>query len=209
MSRALSAFQVHARILLAAVGLAWALEIVDETLLGRSLDSLGIRPRDLTWLWGILLAPLLHGSFGHLLANTVPFLVLGWLVLVRKTADFVVVTAGALLVGGLGVWLFGAPRTVHIGASGLVFGYLGYLLVRGYLERTWQALSIALLVGVLYGSALWGLLPTQPGISWEGHASGFAGGAAAARMLVRRRPLPGRRTPAGGTGSAARPFRVR
>lgn len=177
----------HATILGWFVGLIWALELIDVFLLRGSLNALGIRPRSASGLWGILFAPFLHGGLPHLIANTVPLLMLGWLVMLRRLSDFFVVTALAMLIGGLGVWLFAQPNTIHLGASGLIFGYLGFLLLRGYFERSFTSILLAVVVGVLYGGALWGLLPSRPGISWEGHLFGFLGGAAAARVLTRKR----------------------
>lgn len=178
--------KTQAVILLGVVGLMWGLEIIDQIFLGNSLNSLGIRPRSASGLWGILFAPFLHGNFAHLIGNTVPFVILGWLVMLREISDFFVVTITALLVGGLGVWLFAAPGPVHIGASGLIFGYLGYLLFRGYFERSAVAVILSLIVGVFYGSLIWGIFPSQFGISWQGHLFGFGGGALAARLLARR-----------------------
>ncbi len=169
------------------VAVIWLAELVDLFFLRGSLDYLGIRPRDLGWLWGIVLAPFLHGGMPHLIANTVPLLMLGWLVGVRRRVDFFLVTAVVTLLGGLGVWLLARPGTIHLGASGVVFGYLGYLLLRAWFERSAAAMLIALIAGFLYGGALWGLLPTQPGISWEGHLFGFAGGATTARFVGQRR----------------------
>jgi membrane associated rhomboid family serine protease len=166
----------------------WLAEVADLVLVRGTLDAGGIRPRTEAGLWGILLAPFLHAGFAHLLANTAPLLVLGWLVLVRGLRDFVRVTAVAVLPGGLGVWLVGGTRTVHIGASGLVFGYLGYLFLRGYWERSVSAILVAVAAGVLYGGVLWGILPTGHGVSWEGHLFGFAGGATAASTHRRRSP---------------------
>ena len=180
----------RARVLAGLVGLMWLEEIADLVLFHGALDAGGIRPRTEAGLWGILLAPFLHADFAHLLANTVPLLVLGWLVLVRGRRDFLWVTAVAVLLGGLGVWLVGGPNTVHIGASGLVFGYLGYLLLRGYWERSLPAILVAVVAGVLYGGALWGVLPLSHGVSWEGHLFGFSGGATAASAHRRRRSLP-------------------
>jgi len=174
------------------VSVIWLTELVDLLFLRGSLDYLGIRPRDLGWLWGIVLAPFLHGGMAHLIANTVPLLVLGWLVAVRRRVDFFLVTAVVTLLGGLGVWLLARPGTIHLGASGVVFGYLGYLLLRAWFERSAAAMLVALIAGFLYGGALWGLLPTQPGISWEGHLFGFAGGATTARFAGRRQPPNGR-----------------
>jgi membrane associated rhomboid family serine protease len=182
--------EIRVQVLAGLVGLMWLEEVADLLIFHGALDAEGIRPRTEMGLWGILLAPFLHAGFAHLLANTVPLLVLGWLVLLRGRRDFLWVTAVAALVGGLGVWLVGGPNTVHIGASGLVFGYLGYLLLRGYRERSLSAILIAVVAGVLYGSALWGLLPVRRGVSWESHLFGFAGGAAAASVHRRRRSLP-------------------
>lgn len=163
--------------------LLWILEILDLLLRG-ALDRLGIRPRQLVGLPGILLAPLLHGNLGHLAANTGPLAILGTLILLDGQSSWLVVTATAWLVSGLGVWLLGRPRTNHLGASGVVFGYLGFLLLRGYFVQSPTAVGIALLVGFLYGGVLWGLLPLRQGRSWTGHAFGFLGGAIAARYLV-------------------------
>jgi membrane associated rhomboid family serine protease len=155
---------------------AWLLEIGDALIPGHWLDSQGIRPHTIAGLWGILFAPFLHAGFAHLAANTVPFLILGFLVVLRGLSTFVVVSVLVMAVGGLGVWLFGSPNTDHIGASGVIFGYIGYLLGRGYFERGLWAIVIALLVAVLYGSALWGILPADPRISWQGHLFGFLAG---------------------------------
>ena len=182
--------KTRAGVLAGLVGLMWLAEVVDLVIFGGALDAGGIRPRTEAGLWGILFAPFLHGGFAHLVANTVPLLVLGWLVLVRGLRDFAWVTFVAVVLGGLGVWLVGGPRTVHIGASGLVFGYLGYLFLRGYWERSLPAILVAVVAGVLYGGALWGVLPVRQGVSWEGHLFGFAGGAAAASAHRRRRSLP-------------------
>ncbi|WP_421658336.1 rhomboid family intramembrane serine protease [Leptothermofonsia sp. ETS-13] len=174
-------------ILLSLVGLMWAVEIADQVFfrpfLQTTLDVYGIIPRNLIGLRGILFAPFLHGNFPHLIGNIIPFLVLGWLIMLREISDFFWVTLVSGLVSGLGTWLFGSPG-VHVGASGVIFGYLGYLLLRGFFERSILSIAISLGVGVLYGSLLWGVLPMQYGISWEGHLFGFIGGVLAARLLV-------------------------
>lgn len=166
------------------VALLWSIQLINALLFNGRLAVYGIHPRSLNGLQGILLAPLLHGSFQHLMANTIPLLSLGWLILLQETGSFVIVTAIAGFVSGLGTWLFGASYSVHIGASGVVFGYFGYLLLRGYFERSATAISLSLLVISLYGGLLWGVLPNQPGISWEGHLFGFIGGGIAARVLA-------------------------
>lgn len=166
------------------VGLMWGLEILD-LFLGGALNQFGIRPHSIVGLRGILFAPFLHGNLLHLIANTVPFLILGWLVMLRRTSDFWIVTGIVMLISGLGTWLFAPSYTVHIGASGVVFGYLGFLLFRGFFERSLGSILMSIAVGVVYGSMIWGVLPTRLGISWQGHLFGFIGGIVAARMLAK------------------------
>jgi membrane associated rhomboid family serine protease len=167
------------------LALIWFISLFNLILFDGLLNNYGVRPRTLEGLWGVLLMPFLHGSFGHLLANSLPFVTLGWLVMLRRTADFYIVTAITLFVSGLGVWLTGPARSIHIGASGLVFGYFGFLLLRGYFERSLYALLFAFLVFIVYGGLLWGVLPQQSGISWQAHFFGFCAGVLAARFLTR------------------------
>jgi membrane associated rhomboid family serine protease len=164
----------------------WLVEIVDQLLLGGQLDHWGIRPRSIDGLTGIALAPLLHGSFGHLAANTMPFLILGWLVLLRGVREFFKVSLLTVALSGLIVWLVGRSAAVHIGASSLIFGYLGYLMLRGYFDRSALSVGISLLVGITYGSLIWGLLPTAEEQSWEGHLGGFLAGAVCAWLFTRQ-----------------------
>ncbi|MEQ8536852.1 MAG: rhomboid family intramembrane serine protease [Coleofasciculus sp. D1-CHI-01] len=178
--------KTQATILGGLVAAMWGLELIDLVIFQGALDSYGILPRTIIGLRGILFAPFLHGGLPHLIANTVPFLTLGWFVMLQETSDFFIVTAITMVVSGLGVWLIGSPG-VHIGASGLVFGYLGFLLLRGYFQRNIPSILLSLLVGFLYGGAIWGILPTVPGVSWEGHLFGFIGGIIAARLLSQRK----------------------
>jgi membrane associated rhomboid family serine protease len=166
------------------IGIMWGLEILDQAIFNHGLDTLGILPRQAIGLRGILFAPFLHGNFPHLIANTIPFLTLGWLVMTRNNSDFVVVSLISMAIGGLGTWLFGS-NGLHIGASGVIFGYLGYLLTRCYFDRKFSSGAIALFVGVTYGSVLWGVFPSSAGISWEGHLFGAIGGIVSARLLAR------------------------
>lgn len=174
----------HAALLAGIVAVLWCLELLDQLLVWQSLDRFGIRPRTWSGLGQILIAPWLHVGFGHLAANTLPLIVLGWLVMLRRTRDFIVVALVAALVSGLGIWLFGGSRTIHLGASGVIFGLLGALLARAYFERSWLALLLAIVAGLLYGGMLWGVLPGTPGVSWLGHFFGFVGGVLAARLVV-------------------------
>jgi membrane associated rhomboid family serine protease len=183
------ALTIQVQILGTMVALMWVVEILNWVVFGRSLLQFGIIPRHILGLRGILFAPFLHANMQHLCSNTLPFLVLGWLVMLRGVADFVVVSAITMGIGGLGIWLLAGDNTVHVGASGLIFGYLGYLLLRGYFERSFAASFLAILVAVLYGGLVFGVLPTVPGVSWQGHLFGFLGGGLAARLLVIK-PLP-------------------
>ena len=188
-------FKTQVKVLAATVAIFWIIVILNELVLEqilviangcglrRGLNALGIVPQSFIGLRGILFAPFLHGSFYHVLANTAPFIVLGWLVMLRNIKDFYFVSAISALVGGLGTWLIGRPCSVHVGASGVIFGYFGYLLFRGYFERSFVAIAISLAIAITYGSLLWGVLPTRSYISWEGHLFGFIGGIIAAKLL--------------------------
>ncbi|MEM9946040.1 MAG: rhomboid family intramembrane serine protease [Cyanobacteria bacterium P01_D01_bin.36] len=175
-------FGLQFKTLLTVVAVLWVIELIDIPL-GGSLNRFGIQPREVVGLRGIVFAPFLHGDLLHLLSNTVPFVVLSWLIMLRETADWLVVTLIVGLLGGLGTWLFGQTGSVHIGASGVVFGYFGFLLARGYYERSFISIAFSVLVALMYGGLIFGVLPGQPGISWEGHLFGFIGGIAAAKWL--------------------------
>ena len=166
------------------IAFLWVLEIVDQFFLGRdqSLNRFGIVPRNWIGLRGIALSPFLHVSFTHLAANTVPLFVLGAMVLLRSTRDFVGVTFLAMLVGGLGVWLFGASGSCHIGASGVIFGYFGFLIAAAWFERGFLSIITALVVILLYGGLIWGVRPFQGHVSWLGHLFGLLGGVGAAYL---------------------------
>jgi membrane associated rhomboid family serine protease len=173
------------------VALMWALEIVD-TARGGVLDNWGVTPHDPDELTDIFTAPFLHTSFDHLAANTLPLLILGFLTAVRGIGRFVVISLVIVIVSGAGVWLVAAPNTVHLGASGLVFGYFGYLVGRGVLDRRLRDLLIGVVVVLVYGVAvLSGIAPGQRGISWEAHFFGLLGGVLAAWWLRRRPARPG------------------
>lgn len=180
----------HLRIQMMTLGgfllLFWVLEILDWLIFDGALNRLGVQPRTVIGLRGILLAPFLHGNFAHLIANTLPFLVLGWFVIVQSVRDFWLVTGVTAVISGLGIWLFGRTNSVHIGASGLVFGYFGFLLLRGYFERSLRAILWAVVVVLLYGGMLWGVLPLQMGVSWQAHLFGFIGGGVAAYWRTRQ-----------------------
>lgn len=170
----------------AVVPVLFVIEALDVWL-GAGFDySAGIIPRRIDGLDGVFFAPFLHHGFDHLYSNSVPLILLGTFVLAAGVRRFLYSTLVIILVSGLGVWFTGSPNTVVVGASGVVFGYLGLVLMRGIVERTWWNLGVVLLVGLLYGWQLVGILPTDALISWQGHLFGFIGGVLAA-ILFRRR----------------------
>ncbi|MFE9746284.1 rhomboid family intramembrane serine protease [Saccharothrix saharensis] len=174
---------LSAVVVLGFVGLLYVVEAID-TVLGGRLNDDGVIPRDFSEWDNILWFPLLHGDWTHLTGNAVPLLVLSYLATSGGIKQFLQVTAVIWLTSGLGVWLFGSYGS-HIGASGLVFGFLVFLLVRGVFARSVLQIVLAVVVFALYGAALWGVLPGQPGISWEGHLFGALGGVLAAWGVAR------------------------
>jgi membrane associated rhomboid family serine protease len=174
------------RLVLVLAALMWVSEIVD-TIANHRLDQYGIEPRDPDGLTGIVAAPFLHAGFDHLISNTVPFLVLGFAIALGGAARVALVTVIVMAVGGIGTWLFAPGNTLHIGASGVVFGYATYLISRGVFNRSLLELAMGAVVGAIWGGVLLGGLVPHEGISWQGHLFGAIGGIIAARVLVRRR----------------------
>jgi membrane associated rhomboid family serine protease len=173
------------------VALLWILEVVDAAS-GHALDTYGITPREFPELRDVVPAAFLHFGFGHLMANTVPLLVLGFVAALRGIRTFVGVAAVIVITSGLGIWLFSPGYSNTVGASGVVFGLFGYLLVRGFVDRRVGDIVIGLIVAAFYGSILWGVLPTTNGVSWQGHLFGLLGGVLAAFLFSSRRPVPTR-----------------
>jgi membrane associated rhomboid family serine protease len=164
----------------------WVLELVDIALDHR-LDQYGIEPREPDGLVGVLAAPFLHAGFGHLIGNTIPFVALGVIIGLQGVTRVLAVTAIVLLVSGLGTWLIAPDNSLHIGASGIVFGYATYLLSRGVFNRDLLEVAIGLGVAAIWGTALLGGLVPRDGVSWQGHFFGAVGGVLAARVFARTR----------------------
>lgn len=146
-----------------------------NVLSGRAFNVFGIIPRAVDSLPGIFISPLLHGNFAHFIGNLPPLLLFAWLVILHGRLRFFLVTLGVIALGGLGVWFFARPA-IHIGASGLVFGYFGFLLVAGLISREFKLLLISILVGFFYGGMLIGVLPIQAFVSFEAHLFGLLAG---------------------------------
>lgn len=162
------------------VGGLYVVEVIDQLSGSRLQSAGGIEPREADGLDGIVFAPVLHGPWAHLPANTLPLLVFGFLLLLSGVRRWLVVTAVVWVVGGTGVWLTGPAGTIHFGASVLIFGWLSYLLLRGVFTRHAGQIALGVLLLLMYGGVLWGVLPGQPGISWQGHLFGAIGGGLAA-----------------------------
>jgi Uncharacterized membrane protein (homolog of Drosophila rhomboid) len=171
--------------MLAFTGMLYAVEVVDQVT-GDSLQTNGIVPRTVSGLDGVLWSPLLHDNWAHLLGNTVPFLVFGFLAMAGGIRQFLAVTATIWLLGGLGVWLIAGDNTNTIGASGVIFGWLVLLLARGFFARSARQIGLAIVLFAFWGGILFGVLPGHSGISWQAHLCGALAGLLAARMVAAR-----------------------
>ena len=172
-------------VIVAMVAVMWVVEVIDQ-ISGGDLEQYGIKPHEGDGLPGIVTAPFLHAGWGHLIGNTVPFLVLGAAIALSGFVRVLAATGIVALVGGLGVWIFAPSGTYHIGASGLVFGFASYLIARGLFTRNIMHLALGVFVIALYGTTLlFGLAP-RDGISWQGHLFGAVGGVVAAWLLDAR-----------------------
>ena len=178
--------QSNTRPLWRFIGLLWILEIIDQVLLNRQLDSLGLQPGNWNYWQGILLMTFLHGNLYHLLNNTIGLIIFGSLLLSRNRTDLYYASIGAILGCGLAVMLLGEPGSVHIGASGLVFGWWSFLIARGFYQRNFRSILVALLMIFFFGGMVYGILPGQPGISWQGHLGGAIGGITGARLTANK-----------------------
>lgn len=168
--------------LIALIAVIWAVQVVN-LLTGYTLnDWFGLRPRSLGGLDGVVLMPLLHGSFAHILSNSVPLVVLGGLMAATAPRNAIPATAIIIVLGGIAVWLLG-KTAIHVGASGLIFGWFGYLVARGVVERRLVPILVAAGVALFYGTMIFGVLPGQPGVSWESHLFGAGAGVSAALLL--------------------------
>ncbi len=161
--------------------LFWIIEIINMVM-DYKLGTYGIKPRSLIGLRGIIFSPFIHHGIYHLVANTIPFIILGSFIIIRGIDDFFQLSLLIMVVGGAGVWIFGRSA-LHVGASGLIFGYFGFLVAAGWFEKKLLSILISIVVIFLYGGLIFGVLPSRPFISWEGHLFGLLAGIAGARLL--------------------------
>jgi membrane associated rhomboid family serine protease len=174
-----------ALIMLGLLAWLWLLEVAD-TLTGNRLDNLGIHAQEVDGLPGIISAPFLHAGWDHLISNSVPFFVLGFLVLLGGLARWLLSSVISIITSGLAAWLLTPGEVIILGASGLIFGWLTYLLARGLWSRRPGQVAVAVVVLVFYGGLIFGVLPGQAGVSWQAHLGGAVGGVIAAWLLHRR-----------------------
>ena len=172
----------------AVIPVLFLVEVIDIGSGGYLDVAGGIIPHRLDGLDGVLFSPFLHAGWDHLYGNAVPLILVGTFVLAGGVKRFIYSTALIMLISGLGVWFIGSPNSVVVGASGVIFGYLGLLVARGFVERSWWNLGVAAFIGLLYWYQLYNILPTDQPISWQGHLLGLLGGMLAAVLFRRRRP---------------------
>ena len=167
--------------------LMWGLEFLDWITPGILFEQFGIHPRSPFGLLGILFAPVLHSSWSHLITNTSPFIIFGGLIALNGAAEFWWVTLSCVCISGLGVWLVSPTNSITVGASGVIFGYFGYLLLRGFFERKLSSIFISLAVGFCYGGIIFQVFPAEQGVSWPAHFFGLVGGVVVAQVLSKQK----------------------
>ena len=190
--------------ILIVTGLCWLVFPINNLLLNGHLAAYGIVPRQISSLPGILWAPFLHGSYQHLLANTVPLLVLGGILCARSRGEFIIVTVIGILLGGGLTWLV-ARKAAHIGASGLIFCYFGYLASLAYFHRSFGTLCLSVLCIIGYGGIIRGVLPTNAAVSWEGHLTGLVAGVILAWFVSKVTKTPLTPTPTSASSPPTEP----
>ena len=174
------------KLLAGIVASFWLVAIANVSFFSGSLLRFGVTPRTTFGLIGVLAHPFLHLGVAHLFLNSIGFLLLGGLVILREQRDFWIATILGTVLGGMGVWLMGRS-TVHVGASGVIFAYFGYLVTTGWYDRRFGAILLSVLVILIWGSMVFGLFPTQAGVSWEMHLFGFLTGVLTAWLRTRAR----------------------
>ncbi|MGY0605930.1 rhomboid family intramembrane serine protease [Corynebacterium amycolatum] len=167
--------------------LIWTVFLVNDFIFGGALNNFGVRPRETSTLWGILTAPLLHADYGHIVANSLPGALFAGLIAMSSKRLFWQVTILITVVGGGLTWLVSGVNTVHIGASGLIYGWLAFLVVRGFVNRRVMQIILGVILASMYSGLIWGVLPTQMAVSWQMHLFGGLAGIWAAVMFKRGR----------------------
>lgn len=172
------------KLLLYIAGFLWIVHVVGHIF---PIQGLGIIPRELHGLAGIIFAPFIHADFSHLIANSISLIILGFILASTEDSGIVYILLAVMLLGGLGTWAIGRSGTVHIGASGVIYGILGYLIARGFFRKDFKSVIVSVLVLFMYGGMIFGVLPTVPHMSWESHLCGFLSGIITASSGKKRR----------------------
>ncbi|KKO81078.1 rhomboid family intramembrane serine protease [Corynebacterium aurimucosum] len=167
----------------------WIIHIINFLFFGSELGQYGIHPLDFNGIWGIFTAPLLHANFEHLIGNSLPGAIFCFLIGLSGRKAWWEVTIIVVLIAGVGTWLLGGPGTSHIGASGMVYGWLAYLIVRGIFNRSLGQFLIGVGLGFAYSGLIWGVLPIYEGVSWQGHLFGAIGGIVAGMVITSDDPI--------------------
>jgi membrane associated rhomboid family serine protease len=179
-----------------AAAVLWVVELVNHAQHDSLATRFGLIPRQVRGLWGVVTMPFLHDSYAHLASNTLPFVAIGWVVMLSGLRAWTVVTVATVVLGDFATWLVAPSNTVVVGASGLVFGWLGYLLARALFSRRLKWILTAVAVLFFFGTLLVGLFPTlNSNVSWQAHVCGFAAGGFVGFVLHPRQPRPQRRRP--------------
>lgn len=186
-NQVIDSFQANLSLLLMLTLILWGIHVLNM-LSGYRLNAFGILPRTAPGLIGIPLSPLLHGSVAHLFFNTIPFFVLSALILVNGKTLFFDVSIIIIVLGGAAVWLFGR-RAMHVGASGVIMGYWGFLLLHAYQQRSFVAILLALLCLYYFSGLIFSLFPREKRVSWEGHVFGFLAGLCASYLITHHHSL--------------------
>jgi len=184
-SRTHISFSSQIKVVLCVAAIVTSIEVLN-LFLGRTLNVFGLIPREVDGLVGIVTAPFLHGSLMHYFSNIVPLCIFSFLLLQHGAVRFSLVTFVSIVLSGLLVWIFGRTA-IHVGASGLIYGYFGYLLLAGWLSREIKLILISLFIGVGYGGLVFGVFPSNPFVSWEGHLFGFTSGVGCALIWGREK----------------------
>ena len=170
--------------LLLIVAMLWVILVMSFVF---PLQEYGIRPRTMAGLIGIPFAPFIHGSIDHLIANSISLLILGSIFLTMERKLSLLIVLHIIILGGLGTWLIGRAEYTHIGASGVVYGILGYLVTMGIFVRNFKAILVSIIIFIVYGGAIWGIFPTSGFVSWESHLCGFIAGISTAKLYAHRK----------------------
>lgn len=166
------------------VAVLWLVHLVNTFIFGGALTNFGIHPLDFNGLLGIITSPFLHANFEHLISNSISGAIFCFLVGLSGRRAWWEVTLLVVLIGGIGTWLLGGPGTNHIGASGVVYGWWAYLLIRGIFNRSLGQIALGILLGIFYSGMIFGVLPIYEGVSWQAHLFGAAGGVLAGSVIT-------------------------